>query len=70
MSNNTIISEPIATFVDELLEGQEVSSSELNPTHALSTTDALQKELESHHLPPVDLLTFDQTEIQPNGLNL
>ena len=58
-SNNTTVIEPINKFIDELLEGQEVSSSELDPIPALSIADALTKELESRHLTPVDLLTFN-----------
>ena len=59
-SNSAIVIEPIDKFIDELLEGQEVSLSELDPTPALSIADALKKELESCHLPHVDLLTFDR----------
>ena len=66
-SNNTTVIEPINKFIDELLEGQEVSSSELDPIPALSIADALTKELESRHLTPVDLLT--STEMRPNGPN-
>ena len=51
-SNSTTVIEPIDKFTDELLEGQEVSSSELDPTPALSIVDVLKKELESRHLPP------------------
>ena len=58
-SNSTTVIEPINKFIDELLEVQEVSSSELDPIPALSIADALTKELESHHLTPVDLLTFN-----------
>ena len=57
-SNSTTLIEPIDKFIDELLEGQEVSSSELDPTPALSIANALKKELESRHLPLVDFLTF------------
>ena len=58
-SNSAIVIEPIDKFIDELLEGQEVSLSEIDPTPALSIADALKEELESRHLPHVDLLTFD-----------
>ena len=57
---STIVIEPIDNFIDELLEGQEVSSSELDPTPTLSIANTLKKELESRHLPPVDLLAFDR----------
>ena len=58
-SNNTIVIEHIDKLIDELLEGKEVSSSELDPTPALNIADALKKELESCHLPPADLLTLE-----------
>ena len=58
-SNNTTVIEPIDKFIDQLLEGQEVSSSELDPTPALSIANTLKKKLESCHLSLIDLLTFD-----------
>ena len=42
-SNSTTVIELIDKFIDELLEGQEVSSLELDPTPALSIADALRK---------------------------
>ena len=58
-SNSTIVIEPIDKFTDKLFEGQEISSSKLDPTPGLTIAKSLKKELESRHLPPVDLLTFD-----------
>ena len=51
-SNNTTLIEPIDKFIDELPEGQEVSSSEFDPTLAFSIADALSRL---------------STEIRPNG---
>ena len=42
-SNSTTVIELIDKFIDELLEGQEVSSLELDTTSALSIADALRK---------------------------
>ena len=42
-SNSTTVIELIDKFIDELLEGQEVSSLELDTTSALSRADALRK---------------------------
>ena len=53
-SNNTTVIEPIDKFIYELLEAQEVSSSEFDPTLAFSIADALSRL---------------STEIQPNGPN-
>ena len=46
-SNSATVIEPVDRFIDELLEGQEASSSELDPISSL----------ESPHLPPVDFLS-------------
>ena len=59
MLNSATVIAAIDKFIGEILEGKEFSSSQLDPTPALSIADALIKELEFRQLPPVDLLTFD-----------
>ena len=59
MLNSATVIAAIDKFIEEILEGKEFSSSQLDPTPVLSIADALIKELEFRQLPPVDLLTFD-----------
>ena len=59
MLNSATVIVATDKFIEEILEGKEFSSSQLDPTSALSIADALKKELEFRQLPPVDLLTFD-----------
>ena len=58
-SNSTTVIEPIDKFINDLLEWQEISYSNILPTPALTITNAIKKELESCYLSPVDQLTFD-----------
>ena len=56
--NSATVIEPNDKFQDELLEGQDVSWSDLYLTPSLSIANELKKEVEYRHLLLVDLLTL------------
>ena len=49
--------EPVDRFIDLLIEGKETILPRENSV-TLTIANAVQQEIESHHLPPVNLKTF------------
>ena len=67
MSHPTQHMNPVDAFIDQLQEGAETVISVETPSQ-LTVSKALQQELETRQLPPIDLIT--SMEILYNGQNL
>ena len=57
-NSNKPHSQPIDSFIDLLIEGDETVISAVTSEN-ITVTAALQQELETRHLPPIDLIQFD-----------
>ena len=55
--NEKAKTEPVDQFIDLLIEGKETILPRENSV-TLTSANAVQQEIESRHLPPVDLKTF------------
>ena len=57
-NSNKPHSQPIDNFIDLLIEGEETVLSAVTSEN-ITVAPALQHELETKHLPPIDLIPFD-----------
>ena len=57
-NSNKPHSQPIGSFTDLLIEGEETVLSAVTSEN-ITVAAALQQELETRHLPPIDLIPFD-----------
>ena len=63
MNYNKPHSQPIDSFIDLLIEGQETVLSAVTSEN-ITVAAALQQELETRHLPPIDLIRFDANPLK------
>ena len=61
-NSNKTHSQPIDSFIDLLIEGEEIVLSAVTKEN-ITAAVALQQELETSYLPPIDLIPFDDNPL-------